>query len=57
MRTKKRTKKWKQQLFSDSGSGLDVKGIDRMLHDRAELIKEVPEGMKVLDFSDNKVVI
>ena len=45
VRTKKSSKKWLQQLFADSGAGLYVVGKAKMLHDGAELIREVPEGM------------
>ena len=44
-------KKWKQQIFADSVSSLDIVGKGKMLRDGAELIKEIPEGLEVLGFS------
>merc|ERR1711954_528162 len=57
IRTKKRSKRLLQQLFSDSVSGLDVVGKAKVERNGAQLLEEVAEGMKVLDFSGNEVSI
>ena len=46
-----------ETVFTDSGSGLNVVGLEKMLRDVAEFIKEVPEGLEVIDFSGNVIEI
>ena len=45
----------KQQLFHDSGSGLDTVGEKKVKKDGAVLVEEVPDNMDVVDFNSNPV--
>ena len=54
---KGRANTWRQQTFNNSGSSLKVVGLYKMERDGTVLIKEVPQGLEVMDFSGNKVEI
>ena len=47
----------KQQVFHDSGSGLDTLGKKKMEEDGAVLVPEVPDDLDLIDFSGNPVEI
>merc|ERR1711954_377449 len=47
----------KQQLFHESGSGLDTVGKKKMEEDGAVLVPEVPDDLDVVDFNGNTVEI